>query len=34
LGAIGLDNEVYRQAIGRPRLGLADDGHQRPSRSN
>src|SRR6185295_9932385 len=25
LGAIGLDNEVYRQAIGRPRLGLADD---------
>ena len=25
LGAIGLDNEVDRQAVGRPRLGRPDD---------
>src|SRR5262249_52797918 len=29
LGTIGLDNEVDRQAVGGPRLGRADDGHQR-----
>jgi hypothetical protein len=28
LGTIGLDNEVERQAVGRPRLGRPDDGHQ------
>src|SRR5215472_1266746 len=28
LGAIGLDNEVDRQAVGGPRLGRPDDGHQ------
>src|SRR5437762_14176767 len=34
LGAIGLDNEVDRQAVGGPRLGRADDGHQCSSSSN
>src|SRR5216684_6149035 len=29
LGTIGRDNEVDRQAAGGPRLGRADDGHQR-----
>src|SRR5438874_6593632 len=29
LGAIGLDNEIDRQAVGGPRLGRSDDGHQR-----
>src|SRR6266480_2371419 len=31
LGAIGLDNEIDRQAVGGPRLGWSDDGHQRSS---
>src|SRR5215468_3483903 len=34
LGAIGLDNEVDRQAVGGPCLGWAGDGHQRSSGSN
>src|SRR5690242_5089782 len=34
LGTIGLDNEVDRQAVRGPRLGRADDGHQRSSGSN
>src|SRR5207248_10668771 len=34
LGTIGLDNEVDRQAVGGPRLGRADDGHQRSPGSN
>src|SRR5881394_3763407 len=34
LGTIGLDNEVDRQAVGGPRLGRADDGHQCSSGSN
>src|SRR5688500_8927281 len=34
LVAIGLDNEVDRQAVDWPRLGRSDDGHQRPSGSN
>src|SRR5262245_56326603 len=34
LGTIGLDNEVNRQAIDRPRLSWPDDGHQRSSGSN
>jgi hypothetical protein len=34
LGAIGLDNEVDRQAVDRPRLGRSDDGNQRSARSN
>src|SRR3954453_525223 len=34
LGTIGLDNEVDRQAIGRPRLDRSDDGHQRSPGSN
>ena len=34
LGTIGLDNEVDRQAVGRPRLGRPDDGHQGSSGSN
>src|SRR5262249_51811072 len=34
LGTIGLDNEVDRQAVGGPRLGRSDDGHQRSSSSN
>src|SRR5437667_7407151 len=34
LGTIGLDNKVDRQAVGGPRLGRADDGHQRSSGSN
>src|SRR6266576_5825108 len=34
LGTIGLDNEVDRQAVGGPRLGRSDDGHQRSSGSN
>src|SRR6266849_2985519 len=29
LGTIGHDNKVDRQAVHRPRLGRADDGHQR-----
>jgi hypothetical protein len=28
LGTIGLDNEVDPQAVGRPRLGRPDDGHE------
>src|SRR5690242_17757116 len=28
LGTIGLDNEVDRQAVRRPRVGRANDGHQ------
>src|SRR5439155_838667 len=31
LAAIGLDDEVDRQAVGGPRLGRSYDGHQRPS---
>jgi len=31
VGTIGLDNEVDRQAVRRPRLGRANDGHQRSS---
>src|SRR3954464_14973552 len=34
LGAIGLDNEVDRQAVCGPRLGRPDDGHQCSSGSN
>src|SRR5215468_10251200 len=34
LGAIGLDNEVDSQAVGGPRLGRPDDGHQCSSGSN
>src|SRR5262249_7799954 len=34
LGAIGLDDEVDRQAVGRPGFGRAGDGHQRSSGSN
>src|SRR3954447_4196234 len=34
VGAIGLDDEVDRQAVGGPRLGRADDGHQRSSGAN
>ena len=34
LGTIGLDNEVDRQAVGGPRLGRPDDGHQCSSGSN
>src|SRR6185369_4985734 len=34
LGTIGLDNEVDRQAVGGPRLGRPDDGHQRSPGSN
>ena len=34
LGAIGLDNEVDRQAVGGPRLGRADNGHEYSSGSN
>src|SRR5262245_25722795 len=34
LGAVGLDNEVDRQAVGWPRLDRADDGHECSSGSN
>ena len=34
LGTIGLNNEVDSQAVGGPRLGRSDDGHQRSSGSN
>src|SRR5690349_19249579 len=34
LGTIGLNNEVDRQTVGRPRLGRSDGGHQRSSGSN
>src|SRR5438105_14850988 len=34
LGAIGLDNEVDRQAVDGPRFGRADGGHQCSSGSN
>src|SRR4030095_16547403 len=34
LGAIGRENKVDRQAVGRPRLGRPGDGHQRSSGSN
>src|SRR5262245_43286213 len=34
LGTIGLDDEVDRQAVGGPRFGRPDDGHQRSSRPN
>ena len=34
LGTIGLDNEVDRQAVGGPRLGRPDDGHQCSSGSD
>src|ERR1700760_4348928 len=34
LGTIGLDNEVNRQAVGGPRLGRGDDGHECSSGSN
>src|SRR5207253_9755100 len=34
LGTIGLDNEVDGQAVGGPRLGRPDDGHQCSSGSN
>ena len=34
LGTIGLDNEVDRQAVGGPRLGRPDDGHQCSSGAN
>jgi hypothetical protein len=34
LGTIGLDNEIDRQAVGWPRLGRPDDGHECSSGSN
>src|SRR5262249_28814016 len=34
LGAIGLDDEVDRQAVRGPRLGRPDDGHQHSSGAN
>src|SRR4051812_16447447 len=34
LGTIGLDNEVDRPAVGGPRLGRPDDGHQCSSGAN
>src|SRR5215475_14655767 len=34
LGTIGLDNEVYREAVGGQRLGRSDNGQQRSSGSN
>ena len=34
LGTIGLDDEVDRQAVGGPRLGRPDDGHQCSSGPN
>src|SRR5437899_6262345 len=34
LGTIGLDNEVDREAVGAPRRGRPDDGHQCSSGSN
>src|SRR6185503_7520658 len=34
LGTIGLDDEVDRHAVGGPRLGRPDDGHQCSSGSN
>src|SRR5262245_3267275 len=34
LGTIGLDNEVDRQAVGGPRLGRPNYGHQRSSGSD
>src|SRR5438045_5624376 len=34
LGAVGYDDEVNRQAVSRPRLGRAGDGHQRSSDAN
>src|SRR5262249_58056871 len=34
LGTIGLDNEVDRQAVGGPRFGRPDDGHQCSSGSD
>jgi hypothetical protein len=34
LGTIGFDNEVDCQAIGGPRLGRPNDGHQRSSGAN
>ena len=34
MGTIGLDNEVDGQAVGGPRLGRPDDGHQCSSGSN
>src|SRR5438067_5709484 len=34
LGAIGLDNEVDRQAVRGPRIGRPDDGYQCSSGSN
>src|SRR5246127_4697284 len=34
LGTIGLDNEIDRQAVGGPRLGRPNDGHQCSSGSN
>src|SRR4051794_14250789 len=34
LGTIGFDNEIDRQAVGGPRLGRSDDGHQRSPGSN
>src|SRR5262249_48328107 len=34
LGTIGFANEVDRQAVGGPRLGRPDDGHQCSSGSN
>src|SRR5262249_55039450 len=34
LHTIGLDNEVDREAVGGPRLGRPDDGHQCSSGSN
>ena len=34
LSTIGLDDEVDRQTLDRPRLGRPDDGHQRSSNSN
>src|ERR1700722_3781122 len=34
LGTIGLDNEVDRQAVGGPRFGRPDNGHQCSSSSN
>src|SRR5437868_3128943 len=34
LGAIGFDDEIDRQAVGRPRLDRSDDGDERSSGSD
>src|SRR5262249_59955138 len=34
LGAVGRDDEVHGEAVGGPRLGRPEDGHECPSGSN